>query len=888
MSNLNVKICCLAVMLAGSIFQLHSQTTVSGVVRDSVRQPIPYAFLSLKKAEAEQVIAYATTETDGSFTVEVKAAGAYVLEVRRLGYATVQKPLSIASDAPGLNLDLELREQAYALDEFVVSGAPIKVKKHNDTISINAQAFADGTEIVIEDLLKKIPGIEVSENGQISVRGQSIEMVMIEGDDLFEKGYTILTKNLRSDLIDKVQVLNNFTENEMLKDVSDSDNVALNLTLKKDKKAPLTGNVEAGVNPQLDRYASRLNLLSIRKKVKHFLFGNANNTGEDPTGDISNLLYSSNSLPGEHYRAQNLVDIQGAQAPLSDQRANFNQAAFLSLNSIYRPRKNVKVKSLLFGKLDKIDFASRSTRTYFSTPTELIFENRFESTERNRDAFGRLMTEVKFSENAKLEASYKLFLSDARFAAERMFNQEPFQESLSSKSHSSDLNLIFSQKLKNNQAFQLKARHFVDRRPQEYRLNASFYTIPALDTTRADRLTQQSENGIRYAGLEANYFLKTNTFHYTLRAGINHLNDRLSSSLLFFDRENAYPWSEAFNNQRYSISDQYLKFRTKYAADRFSVVFATLLRSAHYQLDRQESPERHTAFNIQPAVEFNYEPNEKHQLQVIYSHTTEDVTHGELPSGFILSQLNTLNRTSNFRFQLPGHSVLSKYLFGDWGTNFRGNLSFFYNHAPKYLGKNYRFTPEFIQTQRIVLENSNLYSTKITVDQYLPFCLLNLRASYSATRNQFQNQINDGDLADLANNMSELAVEVRSGFDGLFNFHAGVNRSQTSIRSGAINLITNQLIFLDINLQLSPTLSVQLKNEQFRNHQQGRVPAVYYFSDFDIRYQPKKTAFSFRLTGRNLLNVNEYKNYTVADTYRDARLFNVIGRYVLLQINIRL
>src|SRR5690606_5979425 len=102
---------------------------------------------------------------------------------------------------------------------------PISIKK--DTIIFKASAFTDGTEQTVEDLLKKIPGVYIDSDGTIKVGNQEIEKLMVDGDDLFEKGYRVLSKNMPAYPIERVELFQNYSNNPLLKNIEDSNNVAL-------------------------------------------------------------------------------------------------------------------------------------------------------------------------------------------------------------------------------------------------------------------------------------------------------------------------------------------------------------------------------------------------------------------------------------------------------------------------------------------------------------------------------------------------------------------------------------------------------------------------------------------------------------------------------------
>lgn len=117
---------------------------------------------------------------------------------------------------------------------------------------------------MVEDLLKNIPGIEIGSDGNIKVNGKTIDKLLIEGDDLFDDKYKLLTKNLDANNIEEVEVLNNYEDNPVLKSFQQSEKVALNLKLKKDKKNVWFGNLDLGYGMD-NRYNSTANIGLLKK-----------------------------------------------------------------------------------------------------------------------------------------------------------------------------------------------------------------------------------------------------------------------------------------------------------------------------------------------------------------------------------------------------------------------------------------------------------------------------------------------------------------------------------------------------------------------------------------------------------------------------------------------
>ena len=170
-----------------------------------------------------------------------------------------------------------------ALDEVELTyEMPVSIK--GDTLVYNADSFKDGTERKLEDVLKKLPGVEVNDDGEIEVEGKVVSKVMVDGKDFFDGDTKLATKNIPSNAVDKVQVLKNYSEVNQLRGVTNNqDNIALNIKLKEGKKNFWFGNVTAGSGGSSDDeglYLVQPKLFYYSPKYSVNLIGDLNNIGE--------------------------------------------------------------------------------------------------------------------------------------------------------------------------------------------------------------------------------------------------------------------------------------------------------------------------------------------------------------------------------------------------------------------------------------------------------------------------------------------------------------------------------------------------------------------------------------------------------------------------------
>ncbi len=228
---------------------------VKGVVADKMSSTaLESATVYVESISDSTLITYTISDLKGAFELsgKTKAKEVYVL-VSYTGYKSLRKKIRLNKRTIDIG-KLLLEEHAEQLDGVMVvgEGAPITVKK--DTLEFNASSFKTRPDANLEDVLKKIPGVEVDSDGKVTVNGKEVNEVLVNGKSFFGTDPKIATKNLTKDMIDKIQVSNTKTDSEKFTGKkSESDNKSINITLKKDKNKGFFGRVSAGYGSD-DRY----------------------------------------------------------------------------------------------------------------------------------------------------------------------------------------------------------------------------------------------------------------------------------------------------------------------------------------------------------------------------------------------------------------------------------------------------------------------------------------------------------------------------------------------------------------------------------------------------------------------------------------------------------
>lgn len=281
------------------IIVFSQELKLSGTIKDNQNRGIESASVQVYD-NLENTVAYTYTDTNGDYSLvfEKPTNPLIKVSVASLGYAKKEIELDLTSKS-NFSQSFVLEEKTEYLKEVVIE-ANQKIKINKDTTTIKVASFGNKTEQTIEDILKKIPGIEVQKDGSIKAHGKNIDKLLIESEDLFDKNYKLLTKNLDAQTLDAVQILDNFEDNPILKKMNNSEKVALNLKLKKDKQNIWFGNVLAGAGiVSENRWKEGLNLGLLKKKIKLFYLADHNNSGEKATDQVSKSI-NENNLFGEN------------------------------------------------------------------------------------------------------------------------------------------------------------------------------------------------------------------------------------------------------------------------------------------------------------------------------------------------------------------------------------------------------------------------------------------------------------------------------------------------------------------------------------------------------------------------------------------------------------
>lgn len=259
------------------------QHPIQGKLQDKEGNPIISATVVLFDLADSTITDYTLSSTEGAFKLQGKAQETYEVQVSYLGYDPIIQKITLtqAETLP----PLILQESVTTLTTAQIEADHIPIRMNGDTLEFNSGAFNVQAHDDVEALLKQMPGVDIDEQGNVTVNGKKVEKITVDGKDFFGDNAQVALKNLPADAIKKVQSFDKKTDKEeLLGKVASGDTKVLNLVLKEDKKSGYMGNVQGGYgyNPNEDKhhYEGTVNLHHFNPALRLSVIGNINNINE--------------------------------------------------------------------------------------------------------------------------------------------------------------------------------------------------------------------------------------------------------------------------------------------------------------------------------------------------------------------------------------------------------------------------------------------------------------------------------------------------------------------------------------------------------------------------------------------------------------------------------
>lgn len=346
------------IICLSSTIALAQKKQVKGEVKNSKGNVVPYAGIVLKNNK-DYIISFINCNSQGLYRIElpdtINLTSSFI-EVNCIGYKKNQQLLLKGKYI----YDFVLEEEAIDLKEVKIKQRP-QIISIGDTLSYNVTSFSRAEDRSIGEVLKRLPGITVAENGQISYNGKAISNLFIHGDDLMDGRYGLATKVINKDMIKSIDVIQHFQPVNVLRNKVFTDDVAMNLVLKDENSLKLASQAMLGAGLP-EQYDVALNTMMFNKKNKLLNSLKSNNSGIDMRNDFAQLGTSGFIGDAGNLKPSNILTLGTVGDPSLPKVSYYlNKSKLLNANNLINLNTDLQFKSnvQLFFDQNKLDYTNK-------------------------------------------------------------------------------------------------------------------------------------------------------------------------------------------------------------------------------------------------------------------------------------------------------------------------------------------------------------------------------------------------------------------------------------------------------------------------------------------------------------------------------------------------
>jgi hypothetical protein len=496
-----------------------------GEVRDSLGLPVFDASVSAFNSKNEGA-GFTFTDTEGYFVLELPCGETYDVEIEHIDFESYAENITLDKSK---TVKFKMNRGAINLQEAVIKAKqPITVK--GDTIEYDADSFRTAADENLEDLLKKLPGLQV-ENGKVYYEGKEIKTIKVGDREVLGGNTKLLTKNLPADAIDKIQLNKKFKANPFANSLSDDEEAMLNIELKEDKKSLVFGNVTLGGDAD-EHTDAQSKLFYFSPKTYGTLIGDYNTYGKEVftaedyfafLGGISELMEEGSSF--------SLRDDPNTIRLGTSENAADMDALIGALHFGYEPNKKIYTNGFVLFNNNNIRFKSTEERI-----GEVTFRDEQQNGQHLQSTLGRWRLDYTPDDRSQIKyrANFNYLENEDEQFADRFLNGNPIGSSnnlLDNSSFSLRQNLSYIRKIGKDDNIGIYVRHqFVNESPE---LQISSDSIPLrIDSLNFYHLNQNKsmkKNNLQVYGIY-NHLLN-NTSNLRLKLGSNFSWQKLDNKI---------------------------------------------------------------------------------------------------------------------------------------------------------------------------------------------------------------------------------------------------------------------------------------------------------------------------------------------------------------------
>ena len=876
-----------------------------GVIMDSGKAPLEMANVMAVNQTTKAMDAYAITSDKGKFVLNLKANTSYTIKLSYIGMQN--KEITVATKSENIVQNITMESGGIELAGVeIVREMPVSIK--GDTIVYNADSFKSGTERKLEDVIKKLPGVEINSDGEVEVEGKKVSKLMVDGKDFFKGDTKLGVKNIPADAIDKVQFLRNYNENSILKGVENNqDNVAMNIKLKSGKKNFWFGDISAagGIN-DTNRYLVNPKLFYYSPNYSINLITNFNNIGELPltvqdyfkfTGGFKNMMSKGGS-------SFNISSNDLGISLMRNNRAKEIETQFGAANFTYNVTKAWTLSGFGIILNSNSDLETKSTVNILNPSSNQIAstENRDEVTSQKSN-LGLFKLGSIYKPNSKFQLDYDILLKLSKQDENSSLLRQSIVNSISTNetiftgkkqdptSLNQNLSAYFTQSDKN--VFAVEMQHLYQDENPFYNANLQSQPFSLIGYLTGQNRNDLSQNRfVKTNKLDAKldyYYMITPKSNINITIGNTNSNQNFNSSIYqILDGGGINKLTDSQNNNcvNYKFNDAFLGLHYKFLSGKFTITPGVSFHAYDMTNTQLGNSFNQNFFRILPDFLTIYQIKKAETLTYNFGFTNSFTDINRLAEGFIFNNYNSLSKGSRTLENATQQTHSLRY--------FKYNM---FNLENISANLSYSKTVDAIKTQSVfngVNQSSYPYNSDFADESASAFAMYG-RSFLKNYKASFNTRLGWSKF----NNIQNATLTVRESFTQTHTITAATNyKNLPNLEIGyslTVNDYNNSKFYTDkpfVKLDYYFLKSFSFVSEyEFYHYYNGdkTVNNEYDFLSASLIYQrTKESKLEYKISATNLLNTTSLNDDSFSQFSTRTSQYTVQPRYILFSLKYNL
>ncbi|WP_445721808.1 carboxypeptidase regulatory-like domain-containing protein [Flavobacterium sp.] len=865
---------------------------IVGKVTDSLGLVLDNATIIASAVDDKNDFKFTTTNDNGEFSLQLKENTTYKIEVSYIGFLDYSKEIVPKEQATFLNI--RLLPSIEQLDNIVISYKvePMIIKK--DTVVFDVSKFTNGNERKLKDQLQKLPGIEVNKKGVVTYHGKEVKTTLVESGSFFGGSSKIAVENIPADAVDKVVLLDNFSEVDFMKPVNEGSDLIMNVKLKKDKKKFVFGDVMIG--HAYDKYYKlHTNLFYYSPQRNLSFIGDLNNNGSNAL-EFEDIFRIENKSFSTYSKNRTKSDNNLWQFAFNNDKFVKTNGKFAALNYNENISSKTKLETYFLYSYNNNLKSSNSFIQYANNNSITIEDRNIVNKQKINFALFNLKLNSKLNDNVNVK--YSLYLKESN--GKNYNNLETQSNSINTFF---DIDNVNKDKALNH-FFEYNRKKSI-KAYETFVLNHSYREVTTDKSWLSNNVFLQNlfpiQNDVSY-NLVKDACIKTNSFDATYSSywvpnnknifTFSVLGELIFKDYVEIDRQFLSDGSfvdfdpNLFGNKVKNIDKKIaVDLNYKLILKKWTNNFGLEIENISREFNGLNYSENNSKINLNPSFKSEYKFNEAHVLQFSYSYSNRLTNLEKQAKGIIVGSFNnaflgnnnlSFEKTHSFGLDYKRRNVFKKYYF---------NMVAMYSHKENpirdgvaFLGIEQLIQPLYIDSPT----HSLLYFGSFTKNISHFDLIFNTRINWSGY-NQFINDL----FSKVEVNNNTFGVKFKTNKVDWPLITIGYEKGYNTFKSSSNTEFQSNSFFAEIEIELHKSLVFKTDYDYTSNIVKENKN-YFQIANLHLEYSRENNPWLFQFGISNLLNAKAINTNSISDYISTYSSVQVLPRIAMLTVSYKL